>query len=269
MSAVSTDKPSAPRPIGLIAEFACPEALLYAGNETREAGYRDLEAFTPFPVHGLDRAIGVRSTRLAWVVFGAGLTGAVGAFGLQWFTNAFHYPFLISGKPLFSLPANIPVVFEVIILLSALTAFVGVFLINRLPYFGNPLLASERFARASSDRFFLLVKASDPRFSATETADWLRSMGAVYVELCQPLESRPLPRWLYGVAAILAAVALVPPLLVARSGDDFGVAEVHHVYRNELPAQVQTPDHVDEVRRPAGDAPAGGRHGRSWRVSGG
>ena len=162
MSATVTASKNEKRLLGLIAEFASPESLVSAGTATREEGYRRLEAFSPFPVHGIDRAIGVRPTPLPWLVLGAGITGAIVALAGQWFTNAFDYPFLISGKPLFSLPANIPVTFEVIILVSAVTAFLGVLALNGLPRFSNPLFSSQRFLRATQDRFFLLVQAADP-----------------------------------------------------------------------------------------------------------
>jgi mono/diheme cytochrome c family protein len=212
-TAASADEP---RLVGLVAEFTSPEAILAAGAATREEGYRELEAFTPFPIHGIDQAIGVRPTILPWLVLGAGLTGAVAAIGLEWFTNAVDYPFLISGKPLFSLPANIPVAFEVIILLSSVTAFLGVWALNRLPQYSNPLLASERFLRATTDRFFLLVRAKDGKFAEEKTRAWLHSLGAVSVEaVWEPAAGTRLPRGVLMIGALAACVALLPPLWIA------------------------------------------------------
>lgn len=218
MSATATASSNDQRLLGLVAEFTSPAALVSAGAATREEGYRRLEAFSPFPVHGIDQAIGVRPTRLPWLVLGAGLTGALVALGGQWFTNAVDYPFLISGKPLFSLPANIPVTFEVIILASAVTAFLGVLALNGLPRFSNPLFSSQRFLRATQDRFFLLVEAGDARFSAERTTAWLNSCGAVHVEPIWEPAARPrIPKLAYAVGLLAAALALLPPLLIARS----------------------------------------------------
>ncbi|MCY2986710.1 MAG: DUF3341 domain-containing protein [Planctomycetota bacterium] len=218
MSATVTASKNEKRLLGLIAEFASPESLVSAGTATREEGYRRLEAFSPFPVHGIDRAIGVRPTPLPWLVLGAGITGALVALAGQWFTNAFDYPFLISGKPLFSLPANIPVTFEVIILVSAVTAFLGVLALNGLPRFSNPLFSSQRFLRATHDRFFLLVQAADPRFSEERTAAWLNTCGAIHVEPIWETDARaPIPKLLYAVGLLVATLALLPPLLIARS----------------------------------------------------
>ena len=174
--------PAAPRLFGVLAEFPGPEALLSACEKVRDAGFRDWDAHTPFPVHGLNDAMGIRSTKLGWLVFGAGLTGATGGILLQWFTNAFDYPFRISGKPIFSLPANIPVAFELTILLAAIAAFVGMLALNGLPRFHHPLFRSERFRRATADRFFISIEASDPRFDVGTTETFLKSIGGTFVE---------------------------------------------------------------------------------------
>jgi hypothetical protein len=179
---VSGQAPAPPRLYGLLAEFPGPEALLAACEKVRDAGFRKWDAHTPFPVHGLNDAMGIRSTTLGWLVFGAGLAGAVGGILLQWWTNAVDYPFLISGKPYFSLPANIPVAFELTILLAAVTAFVGMLAFNGLPRFHHPLLRSERFRRATSDRFFVSIEAADPLFEAARTEAFLRSIGGTDVE---------------------------------------------------------------------------------------
>src|ERR1700688_3764246 len=105
----------------------------------RAAGYKVWAVPSPFPIHGIDAVIGIRPTILPWLVLGGGLTGLLSGLGLQWFTNAFDYPFLISGKPIFSLPANIPVIFELTVLFSALTAVFGMLGLNRLPMLYNPL----------------------------------------------------------------------------------------------------------------------------------
>jgi hypothetical protein len=162
---------------GYLVEFETVDGLLAAAEEVRDAGYTKWDAHTPFPVHGLNDAMGLRPTRLPLFVFGAGLTGASIGLGLQYYTNAFDYKFLISGKPFFSLPANIPITFELTILFSALTAFVGMILLNGLPRWYHALFTSKRFRRVTADRFFISVEASDPRFHIDKTKAFLGSLG--------------------------------------------------------------------------------------------
>ena len=137
--------------VGLVAQFDGPEALVAAARRVREAGYRQWDTHSPFPVHGMDRAMGIRPTVLPWLVLGAGLAGTVIAIVFQWWANGFDYPIVASGKPLWALPANIPVAFELIVLFSALTAFGGVMVLNRLPQFWHPALHG-RAVRAGDDR---------------------------------------------------------------------------------------------------------------------
>ncbi len=203
--------------VGLLAEFDTPKALISAARQVRRDGYRQTEAFSPFPVHGIDDAMGIQPTRLPWLVLGAGLTGLVVALVGQWWTNAVDYPFLISGKPLFSLPANIPVIFEVIILFSAFTAFLGMLAMNGLPKLFQPLFRSKRFRRVTTDKFFLLIQADDEKFSLDGTTGLLTSVGATNVEQClDDARRESLPRWIGMVMLTLAVVALIPPLLIAR-----------------------------------------------------
>ncbi len=178
---------------GLLAEFETPGQLLEAADEVRRAGYRWWDCCTPFPVHGLDGAMGIKPTILPIMVFFAGMTGTMAAFVLQAFTNAADfsiwalvwvtgYPYLISGKPLISMPAFIPVIFEVTILLAATTCVFGMFIMNGLPRLHHPLFQSNRFRRVTDDRFFVVIEARDPKFFKTRTATFLESLGAVSVE---------------------------------------------------------------------------------------
>jgi hypothetical protein len=167
---------------GLMAEFTSVEDLIAGAEKVRDAGYVHWDAHTPFPVHGLDDAMGIRPTKLPFVVFGAGLAGASAGLALQWWTNAVDYPVLISGKPLFSLPANIPVLFEVTVLFSAITAFVGMLAFNNLPLWYHSLLKNDRFRRATDDRFFLSIEARDPRFDPGLTRSLLESLPGARVE---------------------------------------------------------------------------------------
>ncbi len=219
-----TEKPSGtenaePTPIvaGLVAEFAGPEALLAAAAKVRDAGYRCWDAHSPFPVHGMERAMGIRPTILPWLVLGGGIAGAAIALLFQWWTNAVNYPYVVSGKPLFSLPANIPVAFELIVLLSAFAAFGGVIVLNLLPEYRHPLFSAKRFARATSDGFFISVAARDPKFDSVLTKALLESLGASAVEVCYaPAAGQRLPSALKWTLTIAAALAVLPPLWIAR-----------------------------------------------------
>lgn len=178
---------------GLIAEFETPGDLMVAAEKVRDAGYKWWDCHTPFPVHGLDKAMGIKRTILPILVFGAGATGTFAAFLLQAFTNSWDftiwagvwvtgYPYLISGKPAMSLPAFIPVIFEVTILFAALTTVSMMFLFNGLPQLHHPLFRSNRFRRASNDRFFISIEARDPKFLPRKTEEFLKSLDPVAVE---------------------------------------------------------------------------------------
>jgi hypothetical protein len=178
---------------GVLAEFHDPASLLHAAEKVRDAGYRWWDCHTPFPVHGLDKAMGIQRTILPLLVFGAGLTGTTLGFILQAFTNASSislwalvwvtgYPFLISGKPFLSLPAFIPVMFELTILLSATSCVGLMLLLNGLPWLSHPLFRSKRFLRATDDRFFIVIQSRDPRFFRSRTEEFLTSLGAKAVE---------------------------------------------------------------------------------------
>ena len=167
---------------GLLAEFATANDLLRAAGEVRDSGLSRWDAHTPFPVHGLDQQMGIRSTRIPWIVFGAGTTGCLGGTLMAWWMNAVDYPLIISGKPFFSLPANVPVIFELTILFSAVTAFVAMLVANGLPRLHHPLFADPGFRRATNDRFFISVEAADPAFDVEKTEQLLRAAGATRVQ---------------------------------------------------------------------------------------
>jgi len=170
---------------GYIVAFDSVEGLLEGAEKVRDAGYSKWDSHTPFVVHGLDAAMGVRPTILPFLVFFGGLTGTVFGILLQWFTNAFDYPFLISGKPIFSLPANIPVAFETTILFAALTALVGMLALNGLPQLYHPLHTSRSLKKATDDHFCISIEAADPRFDRNKTRELLESLGGSEVEEVQ------------------------------------------------------------------------------------
>ena len=167
---------------GLMAEFTTVDEIMHAAEAVRDAGYQNWDCHTPFPVHGLNEAMGLKDTKLPLLVFGAGFTGAMAGLLMQYWMNAVDYPIVISGKPLFSLPANIPVIFELTILFSALTAFGGMIAMNKLPRHSHPLFSSERFRRVTDDRFFVVIEAEDPKFDEASTRSFLESLGGLGIE---------------------------------------------------------------------------------------
>jgi hypothetical protein len=167
---------------GYLAEFETVDTFLEAVEKVRDAGYTKWDAHTPFVIHGLDSAMGIKPTKLPWLVVVAGATGAAVGIGLQWFTNAFDYPFMISGKPMFSLPANIPVAFELTILFAAIAALIGMLAMNGLPQLYHPLFTNRRFRRVTDDRFFISVEAADPDFDEQGTRSFLEGLAPVAVE---------------------------------------------------------------------------------------
>jgi hypothetical protein len=170
---------------GVLARFDDPGRLLRACENVRDAGFTRWDAHTPFPVHGLDRAMGMRPTMLPWIVLVLGLGGAAGAMLLQWWVSAIAYPLVISGKPLFSWQAFVPVTFEVGVLLGALGAVFGMLGLSRLPMHHHPLFSSREFERVSDDGFFVSIESWDPQFDAAATPRLLRSLGAAHVELVE------------------------------------------------------------------------------------
>lgn len=167
---------------GYLAEFEDVSSVFSAARAVRDAGYSRWDVHSPFPIHGIDEAIGIRPTILPWLVLAGGLFGLSVGLLMQWFTNSHDYKFIISGMPFFSLPAFIPVIFAMTVLCSALTAIFGMFLLNRLPMLYNPLFKSARFRRVTADRFFVVIDASDLKFDEMRTPEFLRSLGAVAVE---------------------------------------------------------------------------------------
>ena len=170
---------------GILAEFATPTDLYHACERVRDAGFTRWDAHTPFPVHGLEGAMGLRRSPLPWIVLGAGLTGAAVGFGLQWWVHASAYPLVISGKPYFAWPAMIPITFELGVLFAAFGAVFGMLGLNRLPMHNHPLFKSKVFERVTDDAFFISIESWDPRFDPSATGKLLKSLGARSVELLE------------------------------------------------------------------------------------
>ena len=188
---VETDQPTtpstaqeneAPAVYALLAEFPDVNSVVAAVRNVREAGYTHYDVHSPFPIHGIDAVMGIRPTILPWIVLVCGLAGLAGGTVLAVWTMSIDYPYLISGKPLNSFPAWIPVIFECAILLAAFGAVFGMLLLNKKPMLYNPLLKYERFRRVSSDRFFITIEARDSSFDLDGTRQLLESQGATAVE---------------------------------------------------------------------------------------
>ncbi len=179
-----------PGPFGVVAEFESPELLIEAANKALDSGYSKMDAFSPFPVHGLPEAIGFRESYVPWIVFGGGVSGAIGGFGLQYWVATSAYPLNIGGKPLFSWPSFIPPAFETTILFAAFGAVFGMILLNRLPQPHHPVFDAPNFERATQDRFFLLIEGKDPMYNANDIRTMLQAAGSVNVtEIGQEEES--------------------------------------------------------------------------------
>ena len=170
---------------GLLAEFDSAHHLYHACEKVRDAGFSRWDAHTPFPVHGLDRAMGLKPSVLPWICLVTGLSGAGAGMLLQWWTSVVAQPVVISGKPLFSWPAFVPVTFELGVLLGALGAVFGMFGLCSLPQLYHSLFRSRRFERFSDDRFFISIESVDPRYDREQTQRLLKDAGATHVELVE------------------------------------------------------------------------------------
>lgn len=182
MAQVDKDTDDTP-PALLLAEFNTPGELLHAAEKVRDAGYTQFDAHSPFPIHGMDAAMGLGDSKLGLIVFPIALTGTTLAFLMMWWMNGVDYPLVIGGKPPYSLPSQVPIMFEVTILLSAFATVFGMFHLNRLPRHHHPLFNSERFRGFSDDKFFLSVESSDPKWNVERTKKLLESCHPSHVEL--------------------------------------------------------------------------------------
>lgn len=182
---VTTVGPAGGSPVLMLAEFDSPTACVHAAEKLRDAGYKHFDTHTPFPIHGMDRAMGLPDSRLGWIVFSMGLTGfSIGCF-IIWYMNAYDYPIVVGGKPPLSFPSFVPVCFELTVLFSAFGAVFGMLGLNKLPRHHHPIFESDRFRAATDDRFFVSVEFADPRFDAEKTRALLASANAAHIEIIE------------------------------------------------------------------------------------
>ena len=173
------------RALGILAEFDNPAELLAAATKVRDAGYKCFDCHSPFPVHGMDSAMGIGASKLGWLVALGGFTGAACAVLMQWWMSAVDYPVVISGKPFFSFQAFVPITFELTILFSAFATVLGMLAFNFLPRYNHPVFESERFSKVTDDSFFVSIEATDSRFDSSKTKKFLESIGGKNVEILQ------------------------------------------------------------------------------------
>lgn len=161
-----------------MAEFDTPEEIVNAAKAVSKAGYTKTDAYTPFPIHDLDSALGIKKTVLPILIFIGGILGCLGGFGLIYYTLIIDYPLNVGGRPYFSFPLFIPVMFECTVLLAAFTAVVGMIVLNGLPQPYHPVFNVPRFELASREKFFLAIEAADPKFDRDDATKLLQDLNA-------------------------------------------------------------------------------------------
>lgn len=166
---------------GLIAMFDTPAAIFHAAEAVRDAGYRFWDVITPFPIHGMDKAMGMRRSLVPRVSLAGGLIGFTTGMTLIWWTGAWDYKLVVGGKPLFSPIFAFPISYEITILFTAFATIIGMFLLNRLPMHYHAVMKQPHFIRATDDKFFLIIEARDPKFSPDATRALLQRAGGTAI----------------------------------------------------------------------------------------
>lgn len=173
------------RPALLLAEFESPDEIIGAAKRVRDAGYEKWDVHTPYPVHGMDAAMGLSDSRLGWIVLGSGLTGLLAAVSMMQWMNGFDYPLVIGGKPPEAYASMVPIMFELTVLLAAFGATFGMLGLNRIPRHHHPVFYSERFEACSNDKFFISIEAEDKQFHPNTTRAFLEGLDPSHVELIE------------------------------------------------------------------------------------
>jgi hypothetical protein len=168
---------------GILAEFSSPSTLMKAAEQVRDKGYQYFDVFSPFPVHGMDSAMGLKASKLPWIVFVGGMFGLVFGLVLQWWVATTAYPMVISGKPLFSYQAFVPITFELMVLFAAFGAVFGMLVLNGLPRHYHPLFKITSFLSVTSHGFFLMIECKDKQFNSDQVHGELKSYGGYNIEI--------------------------------------------------------------------------------------
>ena len=171
---------------GILAVFDTPADAMHAAKQVRDAGFTKWDVHTPFPVHGMDAAMGLPNSKVGWFTFLGGATGYTTGMLMIWWMNAYDYKIVIGGKPMFSPFFSFPVSYEMTILLASFGSLLGMLFLNRLPRLHHPLLKNRRFcAGASHDKFVLVIETADPKFNDQETRKLLAAAGGKHIELVE------------------------------------------------------------------------------------
>jgi hypothetical protein len=175
----------APKPYGVIAEFITPADAMHAAEKIRDAGFTRWDVFTPFPVHGMDKAMGLKNSKVGWFAFLGGTTGYACGMLMIWFMNALNYPIVVGGKPMFSPFAAFPPSYELTILFGAFGSLFGMLFLNRLPRLHHPLLKHRGFSKVTHDKFFIVIECDDPKYSEPGTVKLLEEAGSKHIEMVE------------------------------------------------------------------------------------
>lgn len=178
---------------GIMAEYATPADLYHAAEKVRDAGYRKWDVYSPFPVHGMDEAMGTPLTKLPLVIGTVGLSGAGLGYLMQWWMTKVDYPMVVQGKPYGAWEPWVPITFELGILCTAFAAIIGMLAFNKLPMWHHPLMRKERFLRVSDDRYVICIESADPKFDPEGTRKLLEHAGGRHVELVEAGNGKPDP----------------------------------------------------------------------------
>lgn len=170
------------KPALMLAEFKSAGDLLHAAEKVRDAGFKQFDCHSPFPIHGMDAAMGLKRSPLGWMVGIMSLTGAGLGMLLQWWTSAVNYPVVIAGKPFFSYQAFVPITFGIAVLFGAVTSLFGMLALNKLPQPYHAVFNSDNFHRVTNDAFFLSIECSDPKYDKEQAAILLKSIGGSGIE---------------------------------------------------------------------------------------
>jgi hypothetical protein len=176
---------STSKPYGIMAEFTTAAGIMHAAEKVRDAGFRQWDVFTPFPVHGMDKAMGMKNSKVGWFSVLGGVTGYTTGMIMIWWMNAIDYPILVGGKPMFSPFAAFPPSYELTILFGAFGSLLGMMFLNRLPRLHHPLHKNKRFGMVTHDRFFLVIESEDPKYSEITTRKLLEEAGSKHIEVVE------------------------------------------------------------------------------------